>query len=78
MNNFNTVFLAVKKYCGDKGVTEDSSCFEAISKATKIPLNRLDFYLTTLQDLGLIKYSITDGYIKLTAFGKKQERLFTE
>lgn len=75
MNPFNTVFLAVKKHCGDS-IREDKECFEALALATNIPLDRLDLYLNMLQDLELITFSKTRGVIQITALGKKQEELF--
>ena len=78
MNNFNNVFLTIRKYCGDKGMMEGKGIFERVAKETDIPVARLMFMLNTLQDLQLIKYSTEENYIKLTSFGKKQERLFTD
>ena len=76
MDNFNAVFLAVKKYCGDSGITGDADCFEAISKELNVSPDSLDSYLIILQNLGLIRYSITEIYIKITPFGSRQEKLF--
>ena len=76
MNNFNAVFETVKKHCDHSRVTGGSQ-FEAISQETGIPFERLDFYLSTLQDLGLIKYSFSEQVIELTSFGSKQEKLFS-
>jgi hypothetical protein len=74
MNNFNQIFLAVKKHCSD-GCSEDGR-FYNISETANVPIEKLDFYLSTLQDLGLIKYSWKNQTIHLTNFGKKQQRLF--
>jgi hypothetical protein len=76
MNRFNNVFLAIKKLCGSSGKMEHEDCFETLAKEAEIPLVRLEFYLDTLQDLGLIKYSFDDCVIRLTSFGKQQDRLF--
>jgi Mn-dependent DtxR family transcriptional regulator len=78
MNNFNNVFLIIKKYSGEKGMMEGKGIFERIARDANITPAKLVFVLKTLQDLGLIKYSTEGEYIKLTAFGKKQERLFMD
>jgi len=76
MKNFNAVFLVVKKYCGESGITGDVACFEAIARELDIPVTAVDFYLNALQDLGLVRYSLHEGYIKITPFGQRQEKLF--
>lgn len=78
MNNFNSIFIIIKKHCGSNGTIDGPDCFEKIAHEAGIPLNKLDFFLNTLQNLDLIKYSSQEHYIKLTYFGKKQQRLFTE
>jgi hypothetical protein len=75
MNKFNEVFLAVKS-CLTANEKLDGECFSMIAERANVPVEKLEFYLSTLQDLGLIKYSTKDRTIKLTAFGKKQDRLF--
>ena len=77
MNPFNTVFLAVKKYCGDTDFIEDVRCFEAVAIETNISLDRLDMYLDILQDLELIKYSRAKSFIQITALGKQKKELFS-
>ena len=76
MDNFNAVFLAVKKYCGEMGITGDANCFHAISEELAVTPDHLDGYLEILQNLGLIRYSTTEVYIKITPFGARQEKLF--
>jgi hypothetical protein len=78
MNNFNNIFLAIKKHCDKDGVLKAPDCFETIAKEVGVPVAKIDFFLNTLQELQLIKYSVSDHYIKLTSFGRKQERLFTD
>lgn len=78
MNNFNHVFIAVKKHCDETGVAGGQDIFEKVASEAGVPILKIDFILNTLQNLQLIKYSIEEHYIKLTAFGKKQERLFTD
>jgi hypothetical protein len=78
MNNFNTVFRAVKEQCGKAEKIEGSKSFEAISTAANIPAQRLDFYLETLESVGLIKYSIEKWFIQLTPYGKVKDRIFAD
>ena len=78
MNNFNTVFLAVKRRCQKQQKIAEISCFEDIASDAKVPLAKLPLYLNHLQEIGLIKFSIADKYIYLTAFGNKQEKLVAE
>jgi len=77
MNNFDNVFSVVKEQCGDKEIIEDAACFDRISEAAHIPSGRIDFYLDTLASIGLIKYSIGNGYIKLTKYGKQKKQVFS-
>ena len=74
MNKFNEVFLAVKSCL--KNNEKNDGCFDTVAKLADVPPEKLEFYLNTLQDLSLIKYSAKDKTIKLTTFGKMQERLF--
>ena len=76
MNNFNKVFLSVKKHCGADGINADENCFKMIAEHADIPLDKLNFYLNSLQDLDLIKYSWNDKSIHMTPFGKMHEKLF--
>jgi hypothetical protein len=78
MNNFNSVFLAVKKHCENDEFDERPNVFEAIALDANVSLFTLGFYLDTLQTLGLIKYSFENSTIRLTSFGRKQKRLFAD
>jgi len=81
MNNFNKVFLVVKKHCEKQKKLAEVNCFITIAKEAEIPVGNLEVYLKHLQDIGLIKFSMTDKYDKyiyLTSFGKKQEKLIEE
>lgn len=75
MNAFNSVFLAIKECCNNVNCG-GKDCLAEVSYRSGVPLDRLNFYLNILQDLGLIKYSWDDKTIHLTGFGKMQERLF--
>jgi predicted transcriptional regulator len=78
MNTFNTVFLAVKKYCGKQKKFSGPDCFKTIAREANISPDKLDSYLKYLQDTGLIKYSTDENYIHLTTFGSKQAKLTKE
>lgn len=78
MNNFNNIFLCIKRHCADKGIMHCDNILELLSKETKIPAAKVEFILTTLQSLELIKYLAEESTIRLTSFGKKQDRLFTD
>jgi hypothetical protein len=75
VSNFNKVFLVVKKRCLSQKHIAEISCFEAIAKETDIPVYKLPVYLSHLQDLGILKYSLEEKYIRLTSFGAKQMTL---
>jgi len=75
MNNFNKVFLAIKKHCEKQKLLAEINSLEAIAEEVNIPVSKLGLYLDYLQGLGLIKYSISENYIYLTSFGKTQEKL---
>jgi hypothetical protein len=78
VSNFNKVFLAIKNRCESQKRLAEISCFEAVAEDAGVPINKLPMYLSHLQDIGLIKYSIREKYIYLTALGKKQESLAVE
>ena len=78
MNNFDLVFSAVKDNCGESGIVDSIDCLEKIARSTKIPIARLDFYLNTLEAVGLIKYSMENHFVKLTTYGKLKTKVFTE
>jgi predicted transcriptional regulator len=75
MNNFNKVFLVIKKHCQDQKRIAEIDCFEAIAREANVPMSRLPLYLHHLQEAGLIKYSIAQKYIHLTLFGKQHDTL---
>jgi len=78
MNNFNKVFLSIKKQCGKQKNLAEINNFDAIAKEAGVPADKLPLYLNHLQDIGLIKYSLADKFIYLTAFGKKLEKITAE
>ena len=78
MNNFNNVFLAVKSQCEKQKRFAEVGSFEAIAKEANVPIGKLETYFKHLQDIGLIRYSMTERYVHLTSFGSKQEMLTTE
>lgn len=76
MNAFNDVFLAIKEHSGTSNGKSDEVCVSKIALTANLPADKLGFYLDFLKELGLIKYSKSDNLVRLTAFGRKQERLF--
>ena len=75
MNDFNTVFLAVKKHIEKQKLLAEVNCLEIIAKDANVPIGKLPVYLDYLQEAGLIKYSMSEKFIYLTSFGKKTEKL---
>jgi len=77
MNNFNTVFVIVKKCC-EKGYPAPE-CLDKIAEELKqhSQMNGLQQYLDALQDLGLIKYSNNSRSIALTDKGRHTDTLFS-
>jgi hypothetical protein len=75
MSEFNRLFIVIKANCERQKSLAEISCFGKIANESGIPVEKLNFYLDKLQQLGLIRYSIPDQYIYLTAFGKKQKQL---
>jgi predicted transcriptional regulator len=81
MNNFNKIFLLVRKSYdkqADKQKGAKVNCFDGVVKEANIPLDQLSTYLEYLQQSGLIKYSLQDKSIYLTSFGKKQKSLIKD
>ncbi len=76
MNNFNTVFLAIKECCADRRPDKTEDRIKKIADKTGIANDKLAYYFDTLEQLGLIKYSLEKKTIELTSFGRRQEKLF--
>lgn len=77
MNAFNVVFLAIKEHSDTSNDMANEICVSKIAATANIPADKLDFYLDILKGLGLIRYSKPENLVRLTAFGRKQERLFS-
>ena len=75
MSNFNKVFLVVKKKCTEQKNFAEINCFPTIAKEAGVPKDKLSLYLNHLQEIGLIKYSMDENYIYLTAQGHKQDNV---
>jgi hypothetical protein len=75
MNNFNLILAAIRRQCTLVNVPYNDCIEEVRSELDSTHHEHLDFYLSFLQDLGLIKYQTTDRTIILTELGKKTERL---
>ena len=78
MNNFNAVFTAIKTEAAKQKGFAELNCFETIAKMANVSLHKLPTYLEHLQYLGLIRYSLDEKYIHLTATGNKLEKICKE
>jgi hypothetical protein len=78
MNNFNKVFLVVKRECEKQKHIAEITSIDLIAKETSIPVHKLSQYLDHLQQIGVIRYSIADKYIHLTTLGRKKDTVLTE
>lgn len=78
MNNFNIVHSAIRKRC--VRVDEpNSDCISSILTDLDPSYHEhVDFYLSFLQDLGLIKYDAASRTISITERGKNTEQIFKE
>ena len=75
-NNFNRVFLTIKKHCEEKPFKPEKAIFETIAIDANVSLFLLQYYLDLLQNLGFIEYSFADNFLCLTSFGKRQAGIF--
>jgi hypothetical protein len=73
MSSFNKVFSVIKRHCEKQKLLAEIRGFAAIAKEANVPIDKLPVYLDHLQDMGLIKYSVSEQYIYLTSLGKKQD-----
>jgi hypothetical protein len=78
MNNFNTVHAAIRKRCPHANV-QSEDCLDHIKEVLdEVYHVHIDFYLSFLQDLGLIKYEDGGRKITITERGKATEKIFKE
>ena len=77
MNNFNIIFVNLKKYCAenDAPVIELKEIEEQLAVNTK--KYKLRHYLEALGNLGFIQFSKQNNTIALTDKGRRAENLFT-
>jgi len=73
MNNVDKVFSIIKRDIEKQRRFAEINDFENIAMGANVHVNLLPQYLAVLQDRGLIKYSLKDKYIHLTALGKKHK-----
>jgi len=78
MNNFNIVHAAIRKRCVN--VNEASAdCFgHILTELDPAYHEHIDFYLSFLQDLGLIAYDAQSQSIAITERGRNTEQIFKE
>jgi DNA-binding IclR family transcriptional regulator len=69
MDAFNRIWQAVKIHC-NHAENIDTNCVEVIAEKARIRKDKLDLFLHTLQDLGLISFSRDTMHIRLTESGK--------
>ncbi len=77
MSIFNCLHTTIKAHC----IVENKpycDCYDAILSEIEIE-NRanLDFYLSFLEDLGLITYNSDNKEIAITTLGKSTQRVFS-
>ncbi len=78
MNNFNIVHLAVRKSCSEPYVPNEK-CLEQIkSDLHESYHEHIEFYLSFLQDLGLIKYEEEGRLISITEQGLSVPEVFAD
>lgn len=74
MNNFDTIFQAVKEETAVSKSKKKIS-YEAIARKTSIRVQRVEFYIKCLADMGLIR-CLRDHTIQLTDEGKNKTGIF--
>lgn len=78
MNNFNIVHSAIRKSCPEPGVPNEQ-CIEYIkSELDEQYHEHIDFYLSFLQDLGLIEYEDGGRPISITEQGLSVPEVFAD
>ena len=77
MHNFNLIFKTIKNHCKEIEVP-NSRCFQELNEifASQNTFMSVDYYLSVLHDLELIKYSSETKTIWLTEKGMLIENLF--
>lgn len=63
------LFTIIKNHCSGMTPFAQDDCFEILAREANIPLESLIPSLRPIQAQGLIKFSTTGKYIKLTEFG---------
>jgi len=76
MNNFATIFLAIKKQCEEAESTGIPPTLDSIAVECNIPTQRLELYINCLHGVGFITYYASSGTIILTDVGKNKQQIF--
>jgi hypothetical protein len=76
MNNLNKVFGLVQEYCKDTEVIDSPKKLQAIAAETGVTVNRLQFYLDCLHEIGLLEYSKNNTKVLLTEKGRTATYVF--
>ncbi len=78
MNNFNAVHSAIRKKCVQPNVPY-TDCLNCIETELDVAYHEhIDFYLSFLEDLGLIVYDTQRKVIIITERGRSTEQIFKE
>lgn len=78
MNNFNVVHAAIRKRCPHANMPFED-CLDHIKNALHEDYHEhIEFYLSFLQDMGLIRYEDGGRVITITERGRATEQVFKE
>jgi hypothetical protein len=78
MNNFNIVHSAIRKSCSEPDVPNEECLKQIKSELHESYHEHIDFYLSFLQDLGLIKYEDGGKIISITEQGRNVPEVFKD
>lgn len=78
MNNFNIVHAAIRKKCIRVNEPSEDCIAEILTNLDAIYHEHVDFYLSFLQDLGLIVYDPGSKTVAITERGRNTEQIFKE
>jgi len=78
MNNFNIVHLAVRKSCSEPDVPNEKCLKQIKSDLHETYHEHIEFYLSFLQDLSLIKYEEGGRLISITKQGLSVTEVFAD
>lgn len=65
------VLLAISMECSRQRKLAEINCFDKIADKAQVPRQKLDIYLSELEEKGYIKYSLSERFIYITREGRK-------